>query len=264
MRFIELDFEGSHALSGEVPEIRAVAVPDERTLVLCSAHPPYLWSATPAGTRPMDLDAPGFVPRLLVDADEGRVLAIGDGENSGVLLQPDGRVLRRFNLGEGIRDAALDPDGNIVVLRRAAPLLDRYGPEGDLEEDDPQLTHVHEQTVEEEGRMLLIARDGSLWLNLREVYNVDGEVLLRWRDVPSGRVSADLFGWSGTLVLDEDGALVVRTSEGESRHVAAGPVEAALGRGATALRDVIITRDDRLWLVDTAGRRILSFRVMSE
>ncbi len=267
MRYVEIELESARKLPLGIA-VSAIAMPAPDTLIVCSGEPPRLLSLQGDRVRELNLDAPGFIPRFLVDADGGRVLAIGDGENSGVLFDATGALARRYNLGEGIVDAAYDPDGNIVVLRGAAPLLDRYGPDGDLvdSEQDAQIRNVHAQTQEEGGSMLLIGRDGSLWLNLREVFDTDGDVLARWREVPEGRIAADLFGWDGVVILSESGVLQALTSKGEGREVRvpSAQIEKELGRGPSAASDIILTREERLFLIDTDGQRLLEFRILSE
>jgi len=278
VRYIELELEETRPLEGVEPPLAnvcAVACPDDRFVVLCDRPD----GATPRLTRwsrggPHELtllDAPGFIPRILVDSeDAGRVLAVGRGENSGVLFDIiEGRVASRFNLGEGVVDATYDNEGNIVVLRAAPPLLDRYGPEGDLVERDRQIQRICEQTRVTEGTMLLIQRDGSVWLNLCEKFNADGELVgaIDPADVfGTGHVTADLIGWDGIVVLNEAGKLYVVERAGTRRaaRLPAPDIERALGRPLTARLDLIVTRDEMLCVLATDVPRLLRFRILSE
>lgn len=274
MRYVELELECAQALNAVLPPLRdvlALARPDDEHVIICDrpdGATPRLSCVASGGAREIRLDAPGFLPRLLVDTDDARVLAIGRGENSGVLFDPTGRVLRRYNLGEGIVDATFDADGNIVVLRGQPPLLDRYGPDGDLVDDDAQLLRIQELTTQHEGSMLLIQRDGTLWLNLAERYDADGELIdaIEPAEVFSaGHVAADLLGWDGIVVLNEEGRVVAATAGGRRAvRVPEADVQRELGRGLSAAHDLLVTREERLWVLDTAGLKLLTFRILSE
>lgn len=275
MRFVELELESSRVLDFARPPLRgvyAVALPDPDHLVACDrpdGATPRLTCVTGKEAREIRLDAPGFLPRLLVDAPDARVLAIGRGENGGVLFDVDGRVARRFNFGEGVIDATYDQDGNIVVLRAQPPLLDRFGPDGDLVEGDPQIEDIQEHTSQREGSMLVIQRDGTLWLNLAEKYDARGELLGAIDPAEvfgPGRVAADLFGWDGILVLNEAGRLAALFTAQRRRTVRLPDeaIRSGLGRGLSAAKDVFVTREERMWLLDTEGMKLLVFRILSE
>ncbi len=265
MRYIEIELESVQPLPA-LGEVSAAALPETGRIVACGGEPARIWFVSEGQARALELDAPGFVPRFLVDAGEGRVLAVGDGENSGVLIDSRGRLQSRLNLGEGIVDACIDADGNILVLRGAAPLLDRYGPDGDLVEDDPQLARIQEETRQEDGEMLLVSRDAALWLNLAEIYDREGAPLGVVDPPMEGRVAADLLGWDGIVTLDEEGTVRAMTSRGDRRKVRcpSEQVAAALGRPMSARTDVIVTREDHLWLLDARGGKLLAFRILSE
>jgi hypothetical protein len=275
MRFIELELEEVRELGEVTPPLRApgaMACPQDGTIFVCDQPgdgPPRLLRWTRGRPSEVSLDAPGFLPRFLVDAGDERVLAVGRGENSGVLFDLRGRVVQRYNLGEGIADATYDPDGNIVVLRGGRPLLDRYGPDGDLSEGDPQLERIAEQTSVESGDMLLIQRDAGLWLNLEELYDGEGEEVRRLdaEDVfGAGWVSADLLGDDGVIALTEDGRLVAVAARSAPREVRLpeDDLRRELGRGPSAATDLLVTRGERLLLLDPSQARLLAFRILSE
>lgn len=275
MRFIELELEEVRDLGAVTPRLRvasAMACPDDDTLFVCDepeeGRPRLLrWSRGRASE--VRLDAPGFLPRFLVDAGDGCMLAIGRGENSGVLFDPRGRVMRRYNLGEGIVDASYDPDGNIVVLRAARPLLDRYGPDGDLSEDDEVLGRIQDASQIESGDLLLIQRDGTLWINLEEQYDAEGELVRRLDaedEFGAGWISADLLGDHGIIALTESGRMIALSGQEAPRAVRIpdADVRREMNRDLTAASDLLVTRGERLWLLDPAGGRLLAFRILSE
>ncbi|MBI2932650.1 MAG: hypothetical protein HYY16_13460 [Planctomycetes bacterium] len=275
MRYIELELEAVGRLARVQPSlgtVLALAGPDETRLVVCDRPGDggsRLTCFDADGSREIRLDVPGFRVRLLADADGGQMLAIGEGEEDGILFDATGRVLRRYGFGGGIVDACYDPDGNIVVLRSRPPLLDRYGPDGDRVEADPQLERIHESTAQHEGTMLVIQRDGTVWLNLAEAFDVKGGIVCSLdaeRAFGAGRVCADLVGWDGILVLTEAGRLHALNSKGVRRtaRLPDEAIRAHLGRGMSAVRDVFVTRDEKLRLVDTVGGAVLSFRILSE
>lgn len=217
---------------------------------------------------------PAFHPRLVADDGEGNVLVVGTGPgHNAVLLSLDGREIRRFDLGPGISDVCYDPDGNLVVLRamRRGPksLLDRFGPEGDRVEKDDAIRRIMDHTTRTSGRMLLIQRDGTMWIDLAEKYDVDGALL----DViePSevfgpGRISTDRFGWDGVVVLSERGVLTALLPTGRKRvfRMPEAAVKEALGRPLTAEHDLIATRDEHLVVLATDHPTLLGFRMLSE
>ena len=194
-------------------------------------------------------------------------------EHNAVLMDLNGREIRRLDLGPGISDVCYDPDGNIVVLRamRRAPksILDRYGPEGDHVVRDESIRRIMDHTTRTSGRMLLVQRDGTLWLDLAEKYDVDGALL----DViePAelfgpGRISADRFGWDGVVVLSERGVLMALLPLGRKRvfRIPEPAVKQALGRPLSADYDLIATRDEHLVVLATDHPTLVGFRMLSE
>ena len=278
VRYLELELESVRPLGGSSPPVRdpiSFALPRERTAVICDRPAPdqVRLVRVAEGETVLPLTA-GFQPRIVAEDGEGNVLAVGTGPGfDAALLAPDGRELRRFDLGPGIADICYDPDGNFVVLRAIRPgprpLLDRYGPEGDRVERDESIRRVMDHTSRTSGRLLLIQRDGTLWLDLAEKYDVDGALL----DViePSevfgpGRIAADRFGWDGVVVLSERGALTALLPHGRRRifRVPEAAVRAVLGRPLSAAHDLIATREERLVVLATDRPALLGFRMLSE
>ncbi|HEU4334792.1 MAG TPA: hypothetical protein VFT32_09885, partial [Candidatus Eisenbacteria bacterium] len=140
VRYLELELEYVRPLAGSSPPVRdplAFALPAERVAVVCDRPEGGAFRLIKIGESESVLPHPaGFHPRLVADDSEGNILVVGTGpEHNAVLMDINGREIRRLDLGPGISDVCYDPDGNIVVLRamRRAPksILDRYGPEGD-------------------------------------------------------------------------------------------------------------------------------------
>ncbi|HZL70969.1 MAG TPA: hypothetical protein VFC86_00815 [Planctomycetota bacterium] len=218
--------------------------------------------------------AADFHPRLVAEDGEGNLLVVGTGpSHNAALLSLDGRELRRFDLGAGISDVCYDPDGNFVVLRamRRAPqsILDRYGPEGDRVEKDEAIRRIMDHTTRTSGRMLLIQRDGTLWLDMAEKYDVDGALLDVIEPVElfgPGRISADRFGWDGVVVLSERGVLTALLPHGRKRlfRLPEAAVIEALGRPLSSAHDLIATRDEKLVVLATDHPTLLGFRMLSE
>jgi hypothetical protein len=208
---------------------------------------------------------------MVAEDGEGNVLVVGTGAAS--LLATDGRVIRPLELGAGIADVCYDPDGNLVVLRSVRrgqkSLLDRYGPEGDRVEKDETLARIMDHTTRTSGRMLLIQRDGTLWLDLAEKYDVDGallDVIEPAEILGPGRIAADRFGWDGVVVLSERGVLMALLPQGRKRlfKIPEAAVRAALGRALSAEHDLIATRDEHLVVLATDHPTLLTFRMLSE
>lgn len=217
---------------------------------------------------------PDFFPRLVADDGEGRLLVVGTGPGkNAVLMDLEGRVIRTMDLGPAISDVCFDADGNIVVLRamRRGPksLMDRYGPEGERVEKDEPIRRIMDHTMRTSGRMLLVQRDGTTWLDLSEKYDVDGALLdvIEPAEVfGPGRICADRFGWDGIVVLSEKGVLTALLPMGRKRlfRVPEAAVKQALGRGLTADLDLIATVDEHLVVLATDHPTLLGFRMLSE
>lgn len=280
MRYLELELEGMEILSGVQPPLQGVssaALLEGGELVVLDrlegTVPRILVvkfvTGRVAKIRPVAFD-PAFAPRIVMEVDEGRGVAIGAGPGfNGILFDAEGRVVRRYDFGAGVADAATDPDGNIVVARSEPPLLDRYGLEGDCEEEDPSLGAIIGHTEQKSGSILMIQRDGALWLNLSEKYDADGALLDTLDPAAlfgAGRVCGDRLGWDGIVVLSQDGRLTAMLPRGERRpvRVPSDQVRQVLGRGLTAATDLLMTRGETLYIFDTAGLRLLTFRILSE
>jgi len=281
MRFLELDFESARTLEGADPPLQglfSVASPTDDDL--WTADRPdgakvrilrWRTGAPPAEVTPGPAN---FFPRILADDGQGRVLIVGaGGPENAAMFEADGREARRFSLGEEIADLSFDPDGNLVVLRQARrgrrALLDRYGEEGDRVVRDPQIERIAGHTHLDRGAMLLIQRDGTLWMNLCEKYTADGELLDAIDPATTfgpGRVSADLLGWDGILVLSEKGVLTALLPRGVRRAVRVPEkiVQQHLGRGLNAALDLLVTRGEWMDVVATEQARRLRFRILSE
>ncbi len=281
MRFLELELEDAGDLGGLDPAPAG-------WLAACTPSDDDLWILDRpdgartrliryrAGSPPVEIpiETPDFTPRLIADDGEGRILLAGAGRpHNAVLFNSEGREVRRYDLGPEIADLAFDPDGNIVVLRASRKgrrgLLDRYGIEGDRVVRDGQLETIAGHSEQLRGSMVLVQRDGTLWLNLAEKYTADGELLDAIDPAEvfgPGRVSADLLGWDGLLVLTSKGRLAALLPRGERRTVKlpAALVEAKLGRGLTAESDLVVTRGERGWILATDLNRRLSFRLLWE
>lgn len=281
MRFLELELESARALEGVDPPLRDIlgaAAPTDDDLFLLdrpdgsSTRLVRIRSAGPP--VPVPLPVPRFFPRLLADDGEGNVLAVGVGApHNAALLDVEGREVRRYDLGEEIADVAYDPDGNLVVLRMTRKnrrtLMDRYGPEGDRVVRDEQIERIAGHTEQMRGTVLVVQRDGSVWLNLAEKYTVDGELLDAINPAEvfgAGRVSADVLGWDGIVVLTEKGRIAALLPKGERRSVRVPEalVAARVGRPLSAATDFVLTREDHLTVVTTDVPRALRFRVLSE
>jgi hypothetical protein len=278
VRYLELELEYIRPLTGSAPPIHdplSFALPADRTAVICDRPESGVFRLVKVGETETVLPHPeSFHPRLVADDGEGNVLVVGTGPaHNAVLLGLDGRVIRTMDLGAGISDLCYDPDGNIVVLRamRRGPkgLMDRYGPEGDRSERDEALRRVLDHTTRTSGRMLLIQRDGTLWIDLSEKYDVDGALL----DViepaelfGAGRISTDRFGWDGVVVLSGRGVLMALLPLGKKRlfRLPEKAIQDALGRPLTAEVDLIATRDEHLVVLATDRPTLLGFRMLWE
>jgi len=268
VRFIELELEASTDLPPS-RDIQSMASPGGRLVLL----------DRPDGAMPRlrrfdgawsDIALEGFLPRMLADSPDGGILAIGTGDNhSGALYGPSGGIVRRFRFGDGVTDVSFDPDGNIFVLRREAPLLLRFDPQGDRVLDDPAVEDIHDATQQKEGWMLLVQNDGAIWLNLSEKYDSDGKRLFSIDPAElfgPGRVAADVLGWDAILVLNETGAFTAVRKDGRHRSVRLpeAAIRRELGRPLTASFDLFTTKEERLTLVATDRNKALTFRILSE
>ena len=265
-------------MTGSSPPIHdplSFALPADRAAVVCDRPESGAFRLVKIAEQESVLPHPeAFHPRLVADDGEGNVLVVGTGpSHNAVLLGLDGRVIREMSLGTGISDVCYDPDGNIVVLRamRRGPkgLMDRYGPEGDRVERDEAIRRILDHTTRTSGRMLLIQRDGTIWIDLSEKYDVDGALL----DViepaelfGAGRISADRFGWDGVVVLSERGVLMALLPLGRKRvfRLPEKAIKDALGRPLSAEHDLIATRDEHLVVLATDHPTLLGFRILSE
>ncbi len=270
VRFLELEFLESKDLGAlKAAGIASFCTPRPDRIFLLDRKPdgqPRLlrfdgeWSPVPLE---------GFHARLLVDADAGDVLVLGKGtHHNAVLLDPQGRLKRTYLFGDGVADLTFDPDGNILVLRQQPPLLMRFGPDGDRVLSDPPVEAILEATREKDAVMLLVQNDGSIWLNLAEKYDAEGKALLTLDAAAvfgAGRVSADLLGWDGIVVLGESGALTaVRGSHLRPVRLPDAVIRKVLGRPLTASLDLFTTKDEQLTLLATDRSLLLRFRILSE
>ncbi len=278
VRYLELELESVRPLAGSSPPVRdplSFALPADRAAVVCDRPEPGAFRLVRVGDEETVLPHPADLhPRLVAEDGEGNLLVVGaaPGYNA-ALLALDGREIRRLDLGPGVSDVCYDPDGNIVVLRamRRAPrsLLDRFGPEGDHVEKDEAIGRIMDHTTRTSGRMVLIQRDGTLWIDLAEKYDVDGALLdvIEPAEVfGSGRISADRFGWDGVVVLSERGVLTALLPHGRKRlfRIPEPAVREALGRPLSAEHDLIATREEQLVVLATDHPTLLSFRMLSE
>lgn len=281
MRFLELELDSDRALEGIDPPLKdvlAAAAPTEDDLFLLDRPDGAVTRLTrvrgESAPEAVGLPTSRFFPRLLADDGEGSVLAVGVGApHNALLLDAEGRERGRYDLGEEIADVAYDPDGNLVVLRMTRKgrrtLMDRYGPDGDRVVRDDQIERIAGHTEQTRGTMILVQRDGTVWLNLAEKYTVDGELLDAINPAEvfgPGRVSADLLGWDGIVVLTEKGRVAALLPKGQRRpiRIPEALVRSHLGRRLSAATDFLLTREDRLSVVTTDVPRVLRFRVLSE
>lgn len=270
MRFLELEFLESKDLSA----LKAAGIAS-----FCTPRPDraFLLDQGPDGqSRLLRFDGEwspvpmeGFFARLLVDADGGDVLVLGRGTNhNALLLDAQGRLKRTYRFGDGVADLTFDPDGNILVLRQQPPLLMRFGPDGDRVLSDPPVEAILEATKEKEAVMLLVQNDGAIWLNLSEKYDAEGKALLTLDPAAAfgaGRVSADLLGWDGIVVLNEAGALTaVRGGHLRPVRLPDAVIRKVLGRPLTASLDLFTTKEETLTLLATDRNLLLRFRILSE
>ena len=278
VRYLELELESYLPLGGIDPPVRhplSFALPADGEVFLCDRPEGGSVRLVRVRQGPEEVSLPGdFHPRLVADDDEGRVLVAGLGrEHNALLLTTEGEVVRRYQLGDGIADLCYDQDGNLLVLRsirRAGrPLLDRYGPEGDHVDKDEQIQRIMGHTSRAAGRMLVVQRDGTLWLDLAEKYDVDGALL----DVVEpaeifgpGRITADRFGWDGIVAMSERGTLTAMLPLGRRRsfRLPEEAVKAALGRPLSAEHDLLATRGERLVVVASDRPAVATFRMLSE
>ena len=278
VRYLELELESVRPLTGSSPLVRdpiSFALPSDGVVVVCDRPESGVFRLVKIAASESGLQHPSDLhPRLVAEDGEGNLLVVGTGPGyNAALLGLDGKELHRFDLGPGISDVCYDPDGNIVVLRamRRGPksILDRYGPEGDRVEKDESIRRIMDHTTRNSGRVLLIQRDGTLWLDLAEKYDVDGALL----DViePAelfgpGRIAADRFGWDGVVVLSERGVLTALLPHGRKRvfRIPESAVTESLGRPLTADLDLIATRDEKLVVLATDHPKLLTFRMLSE
>lgn len=217
------------------------------------------------GARPVALPD-GFEPCLLVDCPRQELLVV-DPLGDTLALGLDGSVRRRIALGSEIADAAAD-DFGVFVLRRSGH-LDKFDFEGRQLVDDPQVRRVNAASQSREGILLLVPYDGSVWLNLEEHFDDEGEPGLRVDPAAlfgAGRVSGDLLGDDGVIVLTEEGRIVAldvrgRTCEAKTDRKR---VRKALGRDLTASADCLATRGDRLTVLSTDKGAITTFGVYAE
>jgi hypothetical protein len=278
VRYLELELEYVRPLTGSSPPVRdplSFALPADRVAVVCDRPESALFRLVRIGESEAILPHPAnFHPRLVADDGEGNLLVVGAGPgHNAVLLGPDGGEVRRFDLGPGVSDVCYDPDGNLVVLRamRRGPksILDRFGPEGDRVEKDESIRRIMDHTSRTSGRMLLIQRDGTVWLDLAEKYDVDGALLdvIEPAEVfGPGRISADRFGWDGVVVLSERGALTALLPHGRKREfrIPEKAVTETLGRPLSAEHDLIATREEHLVVLATDHPTLLGFRMLWE
>jgi hypothetical protein len=278
VRYLELEFESYRPLGGIDPPVRhplSFALPSDGDLILCDRPEGGSVRLVRAGQRVEEIALPeDFHPRMVADDDEGRVLVAGLGrEHNALLLTTEGEVVRRYQLGDGIADLCYDQDGNLLVLRsvrRAGrPLLDRYGPEGDHVDRDEQVQRIMGHTSRVAGRMLVVQRDGTLWLDLSEKYDVDGallDVIEPGELFGPGRITADRFGWDGIVALSERGSLTAMLPLGRRRsfRLPEEAVKAALGRPLSAEHDLLATRGEHLVVLASDRPAVLAFRMLSE
>ena len=278
VRYLELELEYVRPLAGSSPPIRdpiSFALPADRVAVVCDRPESGVFRLVRVGDSETVLPHPAnFHPRMVAEDGEGNLLVIGTGpSHNAALLSLEGVEIRKFDLGAGISDVCYDPDGNFVVLRamRRAPqsILDRYGPEGDRVEKDEAVRRIMDHTTRTSGRMLLIQRDGTLWLDMAEKYDVDGALLDVIEPVEvfgPGRISADRFGWDGVVVLSERGVLTALLPHGRKRlfRVPEAAVLESLGRPLSAAHDLIATRDEHLVVLATDHPTLLGFRMLWE
>jgi len=278
VRYLELELESVRPLAGSSPPVRdpiSFALPSDRVAVVCDRPESGAFRLVRIDDGETVLPHPADLhPRLVAEDGEGNLLVVGAGPGyNAVLLSLDGREIRRFDLGPGISDVCYDPDGNLVVLRaiRRGPrsILDRYGPEGDRVEKDESIRRIMDHTSRTSGRVLLIQRDGTLWLDVAEKYDVDGallDVIEPAEMFGPGRIAADRFGWDGIVVLSERGVLTALLPLGRKRifRIPEAAVRTALGRPLTAEHDLIATRDEKLVVLATDHPALLSFRMLSE
>jgi hypothetical protein len=278
VRYLELELEFVRPLTGSAPPVRdplSFALPADRVAVICDRPESGVFRLVRIDDGETILPpTPGLHPRLVAEDGDGNLLVVGTGpEHNAALIALDGREIRRFDLGPGISDVCYDADGNIVILRamRRGPksLLDRYGPEGGRVERDEAIGRIMDHTTRTSGRMLLIQRDGTIWLDLAEKYDVDGallDVIEPAELLGPGRMSADRFGWDGIVVLSERGVLMALLPMGRKRvfRIPEEAVKKALGRALTADTDLIATRDEHLVVLATDHPTLLGFRMLSE
>jgi len=279
VRYLELELEYARPLAGSSPPVRdplSFALPADRIAVVCDRPEAVTFRLVRVdGGETVLPHPPDLHPRLVAEDGEGKLLVVGAGSgDNAALLALDGRVIRRFDLGPGISDVCYDADGNIVVLRAIrrgpkSPLMDRYGPEGDRVDGDESIRRIMDHTSRTSGRMLLIQRDGTVWLDMAEKYDVDGallDVIEPAEIFGPGRISADRFGWDGVVVLSERGVLTALLPSGRKRifRIPEAAVRDALGRPLSADHDLIATREEHLVVLATDHPTLLGFRMLSE
>ncbi len=264
MHYIGLDVLRTRRLATPLADLKAIATPARDVTYLGTSHGVYRMEREEE-PRPLKLPQ-GFEPGLLVEGPQQEILVL-DGRGDTLVYGIDGALRRRLSLGADIADAATD-DFGIFVLRRSGH-LDKFTFDGRPIADDTQILRVNATTRMQEGALLLVPYDGSLWLNLEEHFNDVGERGLHLDSASifgEGRVAGDLLGDDAVLVLTEDGRMVAVDSSGRTCDVRlqAKRIRAALGRNLTAAYDCLATRAELVTVLSTDRCALTTFEVYSE
>lgn len=264
MHYIGLEFLHSRRLATPIAGLRAIATPARDVTFLGASQGVYRMERDQE-PRPMPLP-PGFRFHLLVEGPHQEILVL-DERGDTLAYGIDGALRRRLSLGVDIADAATD-DFGIFVLRRSGR-LDKFTFDGRPIADDTQIARVNATTRMQEGALLLVPYDGSLWLNLEEHFNDVGERGLHLDSASifgEGRVAGDLLGDDAVLVLTEDGRMVAVDSSGRTCDVRLPDkrIRAVLARNLTAASDCLATRAERMTVLSTDLGALTTFEIFSE
>jgi|GEM_PF-5649992 len=264
MHYVGLEYLGTRRFRTSIPDLRGLAVPAHDVSFLAAAHGLYRFER--AG-EPVPVALPeSFHPRLLIEAPRQEVFVVDEWGDT-LIFGVEGTLRRRVSLGSEIADAATD-DFGIFVYRRTGR-LDKFTFDGQPIPDDVQVRRVNAASRAQEGALLLVPYDGSVWLNLEEHFDDAGERAVHLDTATlfgEGRVAGDLLGDEGILVLTEQGRFVAVDAGGASTEVRCDSdrVRKSLGRDLTASVDCLATRADLLTVLSTDVGALSTFQVFFE